>query len=610
MLLGFASCSDDHYDIKTGGAASANNTIWQNIQATPQLDSLGMILNRVRVYTKEEDTKRTMTYAELLNTPQSFTFWAPLNGTYNAKHYLDQLDQVETLRNEGNTDAADLLEYNVSLQFAQNHLARTNFESLKDDQDVRLFNGKLVTYNAASGTFNGVKLDANTPNIPSSNGVLHILDGISPFAYNIYDYMGANSSNGAPETERMDSVYGKLTDPSINKRYFDEGSSTPGAIVDGNMVYIDSVYSYTNEYLNQSSAQPKNEDSVYIAVIPTDAAWKVASPKLEKLYQYGQTYKYGYKGGNNAATAFPTTKKYTKDEADSLRTYNAQKALITSMYFSPSIFPPRFQKEDGKIDRSKMDEIIQYALTADSLISTNGKVFYNPNKGGRNPLFGNVEPVKASNGVIFPVSTYDLDPSYSFVDNRTFDITYGGNIGDAFSGGTSNTGTTVYLNDDNTDPEMKDELDKLENKAYRYFESDRASALDVYIPLTGVFSTKYKISVQILPNRINTEKKIYDTSGEEDVEIMPQTQFYAQVYGDDGKRIGKASSYFDVSDTEIKTYTLFDSVDFTKCYNSLPSDVTKCYPLLRISISNRGVNYRKYNQALSITKIIVTPVHE
>ena len=52
MLLGFASCSDDHYDIKTGGAASANNTIWQNIQATPQLDSLGMILNRVRVYTK------------------------------------------------------------------------------------------------------------------------------------------------------------------------------------------------------------------------------------------------------------------------------------------------------------------------------------------------------------------------------------------------------------------------------------------------------------------------------------------------------------------------------------------------------------------------------
>lgn len=621
MLLGFTACSDDHYDIKTGGAASANNTIWQNISATPQLDSLAMILNRVRVYTKEEDQKRTMTYAELLNTPQSFTFWAPLNGTYNAKHYLDQIDEVARLRSEGKTDAADLLEYNVSLQFAQNHLARTNFESQQGEQDVRLFNGKLVTYNVASGLFNGVKLDANTPNIPSSNGVLHILDGISPFAYNIYDYMGANSSNGAPETECMDSVYGKLTNPSINKRYFDEGSSTPGAIVNGNMVYIDSVFSYTNEYLNQSNAQPKNEDSIYIAVIPTDAAWKAATPKLKELYQYSRNYKYGYKGGNRPTDAFPTKISYTEKEVDSLCKYNAQKALITSMYFSPSIFPPRFQKEDGKIDRNKMDEIIQYALTADSLISTNGKVFYNPNKGGRNPLFGNVEPVKASNGVIFPVSTFDLDPSYSFVDNKTFDITYGGSIGDAFSGGVSNTGKTLYLSDENINPELKGEVEKLENKAYRCFESDRNSPLEVYIPLTGVFSTKYKISIQVLPNRINNEKKLRDPKAEDDVEVMPQTQFFAQVYDDAGKRIGNNSDFVDVSDTEIKTYTLtfgkdkttkkeIDYVDFAKCYNSLPSTIQKCYPLLKISLTKKGVTYRNYEQALSITKIYVTPVHE
>ena len=34
MLLGLASCSDDHFDIKNG-TASANNTIWQNLQANP-----------------------------------------------------------------------------------------------------------------------------------------------------------------------------------------------------------------------------------------------------------------------------------------------------------------------------------------------------------------------------------------------------------------------------------------------------------------------------------------------------------------------------------------------------------------------------------------------
>ena len=91
LLLAFPACSDDHYDILTG-AEGSNKTIWQNIESHPEeLDSLGMILKQVRVYTKEEDTKRTMTYAELLNQAQSFTFWAPRNGTYNAKQYLDQI---------------------------------------------------------------------------------------------------------------------------------------------------------------------------------------------------------------------------------------------------------------------------------------------------------------------------------------------------------------------------------------------------------------------------------------------------------------------------------------------------------------------------------------
>ena len=175
------------------------------------------------------------------------------------------------------------------------------------------------------------------------------------------------------------------------------------------------------------------------------------------------------------------------------------------------------------------------------------------------------------------------------------------------------------MSDDIINPELKEEVEKLENKAYRYFECANNSSLDVYIPLTGVFSTKYKISIQVLPNRINNDNKIWKPNTDE--EVMPQTQFYAQVYDDNGKRIGNRADFVDVSDTEIKTYTLtfgkdkktnkeIDYVDFAKCYNSLPSTIQKCYPLLRISISPKGVNYKNYNQALSITKIYVTPVHE
>lgn len=54
-LFGLSACSDDHFDIKPGNPSAAN-TLWQNIEANPQLDSLAMILKRVKVYTKEYDS--------------------------------------------------------------------------------------------------------------------------------------------------------------------------------------------------------------------------------------------------------------------------------------------------------------------------------------------------------------------------------------------------------------------------------------------------------------------------------------------------------------------------------------------------------------------------
>ena len=112
-----------------------------------------------------------------------------------------------------------------------------------------VYNSKLATYNAGQRLFNGVEqLDTE---IPSSNGVLHALKGVSPFAFNIYDYIGEHQNE-------FQTIYNALTDPAINKRIFSESSSTPGGMnSEGQMVYIDSVYSYSNELLDQSGAQIK-----------------------------------------------------------------------------------------------------------------------------------------------------------------------------------------------------------------------------------------------------------------------------------------------------------------------------------------------------------------
>ena len=51
-------------------------------------------------------------------------------------------------------------------------------------------------------------------------------------------------------------------------------------------------------------------------------------------------------------------------------------------------------------------------------------------KRGKNPLFGDVEPVKASNGIVFPLTTYSLDPAYSFIARIVQELSYGNTIGD------------------------------------------------------------------------------------------------------------------------------------------------------------------------------------
>lgn len=602
VLLGVPACSDDHFDIESG-SQSAGNTIWQNIEANPELDSLAMILKQVRVYTKMDDKKRTLTYAELLNQPQSFTFFAPVNDTYNAKAYLDQIDQAKVLRANGLTQQADTIEYNLGVQFAQNHLARFNFESNKNEQEIRLYNGKLVMYNLGEKSFNGVRFNTDLANIPSSNGMLHCLDGESPFAFNVYEYMGYNSE--------LSNIYGILNDPSINKRTFSESASTAGGMnSEGNMVYIDSVYTYNNELLNSCGAQIQNEDSMYVAVIPTNEAWKQAKEKLSKLFNYADVYKFNYSGGNIPSQAFAN--RYDTPNPDSLTNYNVERSLITNMYFTPSIWAQKFK-------RDQTEEIAQHAMKADSLITTTGKVFYNPNKGGLNPLFGSGYHVNASNGVVFPVTSYSIDPSYTFMQSDIINMTNTGAVGDAIIGGASSKGEYTYLtegDDGNLDPSI--DVSMLETKGYRYFGTGSPrSQLQVFFPLPNLLSGKYRIRIQLLPNRVDKNHKWLEDAKDEDgtpiqIEQEQNTKFFAEVFDDEGKSLGKSDD-ITVDEYNMSIVTLFESIDIEKCYYNLPTGVTNCYPLLKLDIPNKSTyqpERTKHGPQLSIVKLFIDPVHD
>ena len=288
IALGTTACTDDHFDIQQG-TPTTGQTLWQNVEANPELKSFAEILKRTTVLRNDYDKSASMKYSDFLSGSQYLTVWAPKDGTYQPQVWLDSLDKVAEIKSmaevAGNNRDSLLkealkLEYKVGVQFVQNHMARFNYESNSNEQEVRMLNAKKCYYNAAAGTFNAVPLSPENELMVSSNGVMHLLEGISPFAYNLYDIMGAY-----PE---YSNIYNYLSSKDV--RTFSPGLSTEGAMDNnGQMQYVDSFYTTTNSVLSAARASVRDEDSLYIALLPTNKGWDEALKMLESLYNYGGT---------------------------------------------------------------------------------------------------------------------------------------------------------------------------------------------------------------------------------------------------------------------------------------------------------------------------------
>ena len=580
MLLGATACTDDHFDIIADGTAGSNS-LWENIQGSGKTDSLALILNRTIVMKSETDKSGKISYAEMLNQPQSFTFWAPKDGTYNAKHYLDMLDERDALlaksasADSEENDAAWRLNWTVANQLVQNHLARFNYEGNSSTQKVRLLNAKVSYYDPAALTFNNVAMDAEP--IPSSNGTMHLLEGVSPFAYNIYDYIVYH--------DEFSKLWGVLSDPAIDKRVFSETASTEGAMNEnGEMVYVDSVFYHTNEILDASGALLSNEDSLYVALLPTDEAWDKAYETVSNLYRYGSRYAYEW---NDDQGKFMQTAQFN---TDSLQAYNANRTLIQSSFFTTSRFSVSNQTDSAQVNA--------YAQTADSLLSTNYTVFYNPNHGGLNPNFNGQSPVKASNGYIYAVDSYNVNPGYTWIQRNEVKMTsdyFVANVG----GATSDKGQLITLTEETRCDTIYGDV---EDNMYRRFEKLGNSEMNVYIRLSGLYSGKYKISAEIVPTQINKSFP----AGENE-----HAMFNYELLDDEGNKIGSTVNDFETKSDSVRTYTLFESIEIPKCYVGLPSDYSNSFVRLRFQMTARHSRANAGNcKSLNISKIIVEPVRE
>lgn len=583
VLLGFTACTDDHFDIQLS-TVSGSNTIWQNVEANADLDSVAMILRRCKVMKSQTDKSAKQTYAELLATSQQLTAWLPKNGTFNAKQYLDELDSAAVLRAKDEM-AGTRAEYDVANRFARNHIARFNYESNMGEQRIALMNSKIVNYNAGEGTFNGVKLDAANANILSSNGMLHVLDGESQFAYNIFERLQVDS--------RFAKIYGDID--KYNVYTFSASSSTQGSMNhNGSMEYVDSVWSRTNSLISDARlTYLTDEDSLFVSVIPTDAAYEAARQKLQGLFKYAKSYNYAWDASKRDWTNKGTNA--LKFNTDSLTTYN-----VTDRILSASSFSVGYNSE-GPVTTSNPQAFLNHVLTADSLNTNVGLVIYNKDKGNVNPIFDGQtadDAIKASNGYIFAVDNYNYDPSYSFIQK----ININGRNTAQVTGSTSEQAQYVTLDNENQNAEVNVDALGVDN-FYYYFPVSGNSQLNIDFKLNRVISTKYKISIVLLPNRVN----INNIRTEDDGTVIEEKPvFDVQIRDDKGSVIGKAVKNVSVDQNKVEKKVLWEAFEFPYAYYGLPSGY-ESFPVLRISMSYAQQRKGKC-KALSIAKVILEPV--
>ena len=328
IVGGTAACSDDHFDVVVTESASAS--LWENMVAQSDLSNFVEILENTQVMRTDNDQNATISYAELLSSSQNFSVWAPVNDSYDAKRYLDILKEAKSVKD---TDPERFRELNrdVEVQFVRNHISRTNYEATAAPQTVRLMNDKRCEYTVGD-SFNGVKVQGST--IPASNGVLHKLSGLSPFSFNIFDYLAEN-----PEWSAVNEYV-----HSQDTLLFDESSSIEGTIIDGEMVYVDSVF-YTRSPLSSYLGSVSSEDSMYVGVMPTNDAWNKAYEKYKTYYQYGESYDNEF---NSETGRFINTGSAAyKVNADSLQEVMTKNSMLSDLFFTATQFSTPCSRRDG-----------------------------------------------------------------------------------------------------------------------------------------------------------------------------------------------------------------------------------------------------------------------
>lgn len=281
-------------------------------------------------------------YERELGSDNVYTVWAPTN--FDASLYVDA---------NGNmiADSADVVK-----EIIKNHVARYAYSFKQEDASVNLINEKRANI-TADGKFGGIQM--NQTNISCKNGILHLIESTVPYNFNLFELIGKAYRDDTTEGKDTLSLYQFLYDPTVNSdSLIEDKSVSSGVDENGDKIWVDSFVMRNNTILKNVDAKLYEEDSSFIAIIPTAKAWGERRKIAESLLNFNPVEDSRSAGACDSlkrhySNMFAMTDLFFNKNAnehwtDSLKSTNYRKNnWINNVYYSKM---PKYMPEDKEIN--------------------------------------------------------------------------------------------------------------------------------------------------------------------------------------------------------------------------------------------------------------------
>ena len=326
LLVSYA-CSDtwdEHYDANLTEGNAVDATIYQQLKSEGLTDFVEIL--------------DATGYDALLNESQLITVFAPVNGSFNKDSLLREIAN-------GNKKQ-------VITRFVKNHIARYNYSSTTNKQDIMLLNQKRTSL--TNGVVGVDSIRTKSVNTVCNNGILHVMNKELPFHPNIYELLELD-----PDIDSMYTIIKYYDDDSLDVNR----SVYRGVDEDGNRIYVDSVMIKANRLMQRLDSYIYREDSNYLVIAPRKDAYNERYNLVKEYFNFN----------------------VHEDDRDSLQQYYSNYFTLNTLFYNlnhawnirekDSLYTTSFRKDDREHNAFYKNDLIGPDKYYQKVTCSNGVVY-------------------------------------------------------------------------------------------------------------------------------------------------------------------------------------------------------------------------------------------